>query len=95
MSFFLVEFLGKHQFTWVQEADIIGNFDPDDDATDEEAEEMFPLMYCSIYPWTDKKSKAESSRHAKETGDGSKEGQGGKKQEGQNTGIQSEEETGH
>mmetsp|Transcript_18924 Transcript_18924/g.27688 ORF Transcript_18924/g.27688 Transcript_18924/m.27688 type:complete len:216 (-) Transcript_18924:1201-1848(-) len=31
MSFFLVEFLGKHQFTWVREADIIENFDPEDD----------------------------------------------------------------
>mmetsp|Transcript_43039 Transcript_43039/g.131044 ORF Transcript_43039/g.131044 Transcript_43039/m.131044 type:complete len:1170 (-) Transcript_43039:1207-4716(-) len=31
MSFFLVEFLGTHEFIWVREADIIENFDPDDD----------------------------------------------------------------
>ena len=31
MSFFLVEFLGTHEFIWVREADIIENFDPDGD----------------------------------------------------------------
>ena len=31
MSFFLVEFLGTHEFIWVRESDIIENFDPDDD----------------------------------------------------------------
>lgn len=31
MSFFLVEFLGTHEFIWVREADIIENFDPDED----------------------------------------------------------------
>merc|ERR1712238_9910 len=31
MSFFLVEFLGTHEFIWVKEADIIENFDPDED----------------------------------------------------------------
>jgi len=31
MSYFLVEFLGTHEFIWVKEADIIENFDPDED----------------------------------------------------------------
>ena len=31
MSFFLVEFLGTHEFIWVREADIIENFDPEED----------------------------------------------------------------
>ena len=31
MSYFLVEFMGKHEFAWVREADIIENFDPDSD----------------------------------------------------------------
>ena len=31
MSFFLVEFLGTHEFIWVREADIIESFDPDED----------------------------------------------------------------
>ena len=30
-SYFLVEFMGKHEFTWVREADIIENFDPSND----------------------------------------------------------------
>jgi hypothetical protein len=34
MSFFLVEFLGTHEFIWVREADIIENFDPDEDVND-------------------------------------------------------------
>lgn len=31
MSYFLVEFMGSHEFIWVREGDIIENFDPDDD----------------------------------------------------------------
>jgi len=31
MSYFLVEFLGTHEFIWVREADIIENFDPEED----------------------------------------------------------------
>lgn len=31
MSYFLVEFMGTHEFIWVKEADIIENFHPDDD----------------------------------------------------------------
>jgi hypothetical protein len=31
MSFFLVEFLGTHEFIWVREADIIENFNPEED----------------------------------------------------------------
>jgi Bromodomain. len=31
MSYFLVEFLGTHEFIWVREADIIENFDPEQD----------------------------------------------------------------
>uniref|UniRef100_A0A7S1VTX3 Bromo domain-containing protein n=1 Tax=Grammatophora oceanica TaxID=210454 RepID=A0A7S1VTX3_9STRA len=31
MSFFLVEFMGTHEFIWVRESDIIENFDPDVD----------------------------------------------------------------
>ncbi len=31
MSYFLVEFLGTHEFIWVKEADIIENFDPEED----------------------------------------------------------------
>lgn len=31
MSFFLVEFMGTHEFIWVKESDIIETFDPDDD----------------------------------------------------------------
>jgi len=31
MSFFLVEFLGTHEFTWVRESDIIEQFDPEED----------------------------------------------------------------
>lgn len=31
MSYFLVEFMGKHEFSWVREADIIENFDPSQD----------------------------------------------------------------
>lgn len=34
MSHFLCEFLGKHQFTWVREADILENFDPKQDPND-------------------------------------------------------------
>lgn len=30
-SFFLVEFMGTHEFIWVKESDIIENFDPDSD----------------------------------------------------------------
>ena len=30
-SFFLVEFLGTHEFIWVRETDIVESFDPDDD----------------------------------------------------------------
>jgi hypothetical protein len=30
-SFFLVEFLGTHEFIWVREADIVENFDPSED----------------------------------------------------------------
>jgi hypothetical protein len=30
-SFFLVEFLGTHEFIWVKESDIVENFDPSDD----------------------------------------------------------------
>ena len=30
-SYFLVEFLGTHEFIWVKESDIVENFDPDDD----------------------------------------------------------------
>ena len=30
-SFFLVEFLGTHEFIWVRESDIVENFDPSDD----------------------------------------------------------------
>jgi outer membrane biosynthesis protein TonB len=30
-SFFLVEFLGSHEFIWVREADIVENFSPDND----------------------------------------------------------------
>ncbi|KAG7362189.1 bromodomain containing protein [Nitzschia inconspicua] len=30
-SFFLVEFLGTHEFIWVREADIVENFSPEDD----------------------------------------------------------------
>ena len=31
MSYFLVEFMGSHEFIWVKESDIIENFDPDED----------------------------------------------------------------
>lgn len=31
MSYFLVEFMGSHEFIWVKEGDIIESFDPDDD----------------------------------------------------------------
>lgn len=31
MSYFLVEFMGTHEFIWVRETDIIENFDPEDD----------------------------------------------------------------
>ena len=31
MSYFLVEFLGTHEFIWVRETDIVENFDPDND----------------------------------------------------------------
>lgn len=31
MSFFLVEFLGTHEFTWCKESDIIEQFDPEED----------------------------------------------------------------
>ena len=31
MSYFLVEFLGTHEFIWVRETDIIENFDPEED----------------------------------------------------------------
>lgn len=31
MSYFLVEFMGNHEFIWVKESDIIENFDPDED----------------------------------------------------------------
>lgn len=31
MSYFLVEFMGSHEFIWVRESDIIENFDPEDD----------------------------------------------------------------
>ena len=31
MSYFLVEFMGTHEFIWVKESDIIENFDPEDD----------------------------------------------------------------
>jgi hypothetical protein len=31
MSFFLVEFMGTHEFIWVKEADIIESFDPEED----------------------------------------------------------------
>jgi hypothetical protein len=30
-SYFLVEFLGSHEFIWVREADIVENFNPEDD----------------------------------------------------------------
>jgi PWWP domain len=30
-SFFLVEFLGTHEFIWVRETDIVESFEPDDD----------------------------------------------------------------
>jgi len=31
MSYFLVEFMGSHEFIWVRESDIIDSFDPDED----------------------------------------------------------------
>mmetsp|Transcript_10725 Transcript_10725/g.23757 ORF Transcript_10725/g.23757 Transcript_10725/m.23757 type:complete len:1209 (-) Transcript_10725:330-3956(-) len=31
MSYFLVEFMGSHEFIWVKESDIIENFDPEED----------------------------------------------------------------
>jgi hypothetical protein len=31
MSYFLVEFMGSHEFIWVKEGDIIESFDPEDD----------------------------------------------------------------
>ena len=31
MSYFLVEFMGSHEFIWVRESDIIENFDPEED----------------------------------------------------------------
>ena len=31
MSYFLVEFMGSHEFIWVKECDIIENFDPEED----------------------------------------------------------------
>ena len=31
MSYFLVEFMGTHEFIWVRETDIIENFDPEED----------------------------------------------------------------
>lgn len=31
LSYFLVEFLGTHEFIWVRETDIVENFNPDDD----------------------------------------------------------------
>jgi len=37
MSFFLVEFLGTHEFIWVREADIIENFNPDKDPNQQQA----------------------------------------------------------
>lgn len=35
MSYFLVEFLGTHEFIWVREADIIENFDPEEDVNEQ------------------------------------------------------------
>lgn len=35
-SFFLVEFLGSHEFIWVREADIVENFNPADDPNKKE-----------------------------------------------------------
>ena len=31
MSYFLVEFMGSHEFIWVKESDIIESFDPEED----------------------------------------------------------------
>uniref|UniRef100_A0A7R9ZTM9 PWWP domain-containing protein n=1 Tax=Pseudo-nitzschia arenysensis TaxID=697910 RepID=A0A7R9ZTM9_9STRA len=36
-SFFLVEFLGSHEFIWVREADIVENFDPEEDPNKKDA----------------------------------------------------------
>lgn len=37
MSYFLVEFLGTHEFIWVREADIVENFDPEEDVNQQMA----------------------------------------------------------
>ncbi len=36
-SFFLVEFLGSHEFIWVREADIVENFNPEEDPNKKDA----------------------------------------------------------
>ncbi len=36
-SFFLVEFLGTHEFIWVREADIVENFNPEEDPNKKDA----------------------------------------------------------
>jgi len=39
MSYFLVEFMGTHEFAWVKEADMIDGFDPLDDPNEKALEE--------------------------------------------------------
>ena len=46
MSYFLVEFLGTHEFIWVREADIEENFNPDEDIN----EQMSVLSTTIQYP---------------------------------------------
>jgi len=36
-SFFLVEFMGTHEFIWVKESDIVENFDPSEDPNEQQA----------------------------------------------------------